>query len=63
MAAQPINLNKVRKQRARAAKKAQADANAAKHGRNKAEKSLEDARAAKSRRDLDGHSRTDGADE
>ena len=34
----PVNLNKVRKARARAEKRARADENAAKFGRSKAEK-------------------------
>lgn len=52
-----INLNRHRKAKARADKRAQADANAARHGRSKAER-LADARAAdKATRDLDGHKR------
>ncbi len=50
-----VNLNKLRKTKERAADRAQADANAAKFGRTKAEKALEDARTEKARRDLDGH--------
>jgi phage protein D len=48
------NLNKARKARDRAAEKAQADANALKHGRSKAERLLEAAREDKARRALDG---------
>ena len=48
------NLNKARKARDRAAEKAQADANALKHGRTKAERLLEAARAEKAKRALDG---------
>ncbi len=48
------NLNKARKARDRAAEKAQADANALKHGRTKAERLLEAAQAEKARRALDG---------
>lgn len=48
------NLNKARKTRDRAAEKAQADANALKHGRTKAERLLEAAQAEKARRALDG---------
>jgi phage protein D len=48
------NLNKARKARDRAAEKAQADANALKHGRSKAERLLEAAREEKARRALDG---------
>ena len=49
----PINLNKVRKVRDRAADKAQADANAVKFGRSKAERLLDAARADKARSALD----------
>jgi hypothetical protein len=48
------NLNKARKARDRAADKAQADLNAVKHGRTKAERLLEAARAEKAKRALDG---------
>ena len=48
------NLNKARKARDRATEKAQADANALKHGRSKAERLLEAAREEKTRRALDG---------
>lgn len=40
----PINLNQARKTQERAAGKARADANAAKHGRTKAERLLDVAR-------------------
>ena len=49
-----VNLGKARKARDRAEEKAQADANALKHGRTKAERMLEAARAEKARRALDG---------
>lgn len=49
----PINLNKVRKARDRAADKAEADANAVKHGRSKAERMLDASRADKARTALD----------
>ncbi len=49
-----VNLSKARKARDRAAEKAQADANARKHGRTKAERLLEAARAEKAKRSLDG---------
>lgn len=49
-----VNLNKARKARDRAEAKAQADANAVRHGRTKAERLLEAARADKARRALDG---------
>ncbi|GHF67898.1 DUF4169 family protein [Seohaeicola zhoushanensis] len=54
---QVTNLNQFRKQKARAEKRAQGDANAAKFGRTKAERDLEAARKDKARRDLDGHKR------
>ena len=53
----PTNLNKVRKDRARAEKKARADRNAVAFGRSKAEKEAARARSEKTRRDLDGHKR------
>ncbi|WP_299671570.1 DUF4169 family protein [uncultured Roseobacter sp.] len=53
----PINLNKHRKARAKAAKKAQADENTVRFGRTKAEKEANKAQAAKATRDLDGHKR------
>ncbi|MEM7318591.1 MAG: DUF4169 family protein [Pseudomonadota bacterium] len=51
----PVNLNRFRKDKARAEKKARADQNAVKFGRSKAEKDLDRARDAQARRDLDGH--------
>lgn len=53
--AKPVNLNRFRKEKARAEKKARADRNAAQFGQSKAEKELERARQDKARRDLDGH--------
>ncbi|WGW02733.1 DUF4169 family protein [Tropicibacter oceani] len=50
-----VNLNKVRKSRARDEKRREGDANAARHGLSKAQKDLAKARAEKARRDLDGH--------
>ncbi len=55
--AEVVNLTRFRKEKARAEKRAGAEANAAKHGRTKAEKALEKARAEKAARDLDGHER------
>ncbi len=49
----PINLNKVRKEKSRAEAKAQADANAAKFGRTKAQRLLETAREDLAARRLD----------
>ncbi|GHD99647.1 amidase [Defluviimonas sp. 20V17] len=62
--AEPVNLNKARKARARAEKRAQADGNAVKFGRTKAEKKIDKARAEKARATLDAHKRAtteDGA--
>jgi len=61
--AQPVNLNRFRKDKARADKKARADENAVKFGRTKAEKDAEKARADKARRELDGHRRDPGIEE
>lgn len=49
------NLNRFRKQKARADKRVEADRNAVKFGRTKAEKDLARAREDKAARDLDGH--------
>lgn len=57
--AEPVNLNRFRKQKARAERKARADENAVKHGRTKAQKSLDAARRDKSLRDLDAHRNSD----
>ena len=54
-----VNLNKARKEKARAERKARADANAAKFGRTKTEKALDRAKAEKARADLDAHRRED----
>lgn len=54
-----VNLNKFRKAKARVEKRAQADENAVKFGRRKAEKSLDQARVEKAARDLDGKRRED----
>lgn len=51
----PLNLNRARKERLREATKAQADANALKFGRTKAERLLEAARNDLARRRLDQH--------
>ena len=53
--AEPVNLNRFRKQKARAEKTARADENAVEYGRTKAEKSLDTARRDKASRDLDAH--------
>ena len=53
--AQPVNLNRYRKQKARVADKTRADQNTVRFGQTKAGKDLDRARADKARRDLDGH--------
>jgi hypothetical protein len=53
----PINLNKVRKARARADAEATAAANRAKFGRTKAQKQAEAKDAAKAVRELEAHKR------
>jgi len=52
-----VNLNKFRKAKARADKKAQADENAVRFGRTKVEKSLDRAQNTKAQQDLDGKKR------
>ncbi|MFU8882052.1 MAG: DUF4169 family protein [Rhodobacterales bacterium] len=51
----PINLNRVRKDKARAEKAARATLNAVKFGRDKAQKTLEKARAESAKHLLDQH--------
>ncbi len=55
--AAPVNLNRARKEKARAERKARADENAARFGRTKAERMLDEARARKAARELDGAKR------
>lgn len=55
MSEAPINLNRVRKDRARTDARARADANAARHGLTKAEKVLAAARNERAARILDRH--------
>ncbi|SCZ58555.1 DUF4169 family protein [Epibacterium ulvae] len=55
----PVNLNRFRKQKARAEKKARADQNAVTFGRTKAEKDLDKARNVQSLHKLDQHKRSD----
>ncbi|MDO5605493.1 MAG: DUF4169 family protein [Paracoccus sp. (in: a-proteobacteria)] len=56
---QITNLNRFRKQKARADARQQADVNAAKHGRTKARKAAEKAEADRAARQLDGVKRDD----
>lgn len=55
--AEIVSLSRARKERDRLKKRAEADANAAKFGRTKAERAHDDRVAGKARRDLDGHQR------
>jgi len=57
MSDRPVNLNRVRKQKARAAQKARADENATRFGRTRAQKKREESEADKARRTLDLHHR------
>lgn len=57
MSETPINLNRARKDRARAGDKAQADENSVRFGRTKAQKDAERMDAARAARNLDGAKR------
>jgi len=57
MSARPVNLNRVRKAKARAGKRARAGENAVKFGRTKAEKARDKTCADKAQADLDGYKR------
>ncbi|CUJ29251.1 DUF4169 family protein [Cognatishimia activa] len=57
--AEPVNLNRFRKEKARAEKKARADQNAAKFGRTKAQKDAEEKLSDIEKRRLDGVKRDD----
>ncbi len=52
---QPVNLNRYRKQKARADKKARADQNAVKFGQTKAQKDLNRKLQEQTRKTHDGH--------
>lgn len=52
--AEPVNLNRFRKDKARAEKKARANENATRFGRSKAQKEREAAERAKAKGVLDG---------
>ena len=54
---QPVNLNRVRKQKARQEKKMQATQNVAVHGQSKASKALQKAQTDKAAKTLDSHRR------
>ncbi len=51
----PVNLNRYRKEKARAEKKARADQNSVAFGRSKAEKEVLQKQQDKQRSDLDNH--------
>ncbi|KZX94066.1 MULTISPECIES: DUF4169 family protein [unclassified Sulfitobacter] len=51
----PINLNKIKKERNRASRRARADENAVQFGQTKAQKDLLRARAEQIARNLEGH--------
>jgi hypothetical protein len=55
MTSTPINLNRARKQRARAEAKTHAAENAVRFGRSKAQKSRENAEADKAAKAMDAH--------
>ncbi len=57
MTGEVINLRRARKQRARTAKRAAGDANAAAHGRSSADKALGEALTELQTRRLEGHKR------
>jgi len=57
MADKPISLSKVRKDRARIAKRAQADANSAKYGRSRAERDRDQRQETLRAAQLDAHRR------
>ncbi len=57
--AQPVNLNRFRKQKVRAAKKARANENAIKFGRTTTEKHMDETEATKAVHHIDGHKRDD----
>ncbi|WP_170480414.1 DUF4169 family protein [Ruegeria arenilitoris] len=51
----PVNLNRYRKAKSRAEKKARADRNSFCYGRSKAEKEATDLERSKSKKELDNH--------
>lgn len=56
MTADIVNLRAARKEKARAARRAEAAQNRAKFGRSKAERTLDEAQQEQAARRLDGHS-------
>ena len=63
MTGEIINLKRVRKAKARAAKDAEADANRVRFGRTKAERDLNAAKGELAARRLDGHRTTSSDDD
>ena len=61
MAAEIINLNKVRKARLRADKERKAEENRARHGRSRAERDADDAQRMRDKAHLDGSRRDAGS--
>lgn len=59
--AEIVNLNRFRKAQERVKTRAQADENATKFGRTKAQRKLEEAQAEKARATLEAHQREDKA--
>ena len=55
MSGKPINLNRVRKARARDEERRKADENSVKYGRTKAERSIEAAKNEQSKEALEAH--------
>jgi len=53
----PVNLNRFRKEKARAEKRARADENAVKHGRTNAQKEIEKSRNVQDLADFSKHKR------
>ena len=62
MTGKVVNLSRARKARARDEKRRQADENAARFGRTKAERAADRAEADKAARHLDQHRREDDAE-
>ena len=60
MKGNPVNLNKARKEKSRDRAKGEANANAARFGRSKEQKALQEKRAALLKERLDAHRRETG---
>lgn len=58
--AEIVNLNRFRKAQSRVKSRAQANENAAKFGRTKAQRKLEEAQAEQARTTLEAHKREEG---